>query len=150
MLHSFRTFPLNQISLSAVISRWTVNRHTEHCFSCLVFVAINLCLPPGHPVTSYSCDLLEVPDVTIGSCTEQLTAVRIHKQGDWLLLRFISYVIDCCWHNSCQWCKWWLTNDRVGSGGGGNYLGSLWSHTAIIPVSFSVPFYCHTQSLSNR
>lgn len=75
-------------------------------------------MPPGCPVMwcpSYSCDQLETPDVSVHSYTEQLTAVQIHKQGDWLLLGFISCMIDCCWHNSCQRRKWWLTNDRAGS-----------------------------------
>lgn len=61
----------------------------------------------------YSCDQLEPPDVTMDSYAERLTAVRIHKQGDWLRLGFISCVIDCCWHNSCQWRKWQLTNDEL-------------------------------------
>jgi len=60
----------------------------------------------------YSCDQLEPP---MDSHTERLTAVRIHKQGNWLRLGFISRVIDCCWHKSCQRRKWWLTNDRVES-----------------------------------
>lgn len=81
----------------------------------MVFVVINLCLPLGCPVANHSCAQLETPDVSMDSYTEQLTAVRIHKQSDWLLLRFISRMIDCCWHNSCQRRKWWLTNDRAGS-----------------------------------
>lgn len=51
-------------------------------FSCEVFVVINLCLTPGRPAVWYSCDQLEPPDVSMDSCTERLTAVWIHKQGD--------------------------------------------------------------------
>lgn len=43
---------------------------------------INLLLPPGCPAASYPCDWLELPDVSMDSYTERLTAVRIHQQGN--------------------------------------------------------------------
>lgn len=75
----------------------------------------NICLPPGSPVASYLCKQLESPDVSVNSSAEQSTAVWVHKQADQLQLRFISCMIDYCWHNSCQRRKWWLTNDSAGS-----------------------------------
>lgn len=50
-----------------------------------------------------------------GLIHRELTAVWLHKQADRLQLGFISCLIDYCWHNSCHWRKWWLTNDRAGS-----------------------------------
>lgn len=112
---------------------WGIFCATEPSFSCEVLVVINLCLPPGCPVTRHSCDQLEQPDVSMDSYAERLTAVQIHKQGDWLRLGFISCVIDCCWHDSCQWRKWLLTNDRVVLAAREITFSSLQSHPAITP-----------------
>lgn len=124
---------------------------TEPPFSFKVFVII-FCLPSGCPVVRYSCDQLKRPHVSMDSYTEPLTAVPIHKRCDWLRLRFIIFVIDCCWHNSCQQRKWWLTNDRVklATREITSPLCEAKRQSSHIPVSFSVPFYCHTQSLPNR
>lgn len=80
------------------------------------------------------------------SYAERSTAVRIHKQGDWLQLGFISCVIDCCWHNSCQRRKWWLTNDRVELAAREitSALCEATRQSSHIPVSFSVPFFTAT------
>lgn len=92
---------------------WRDYSHTENHFSWRYALRlISACLQ--EVLSRYSCDLLEAPDVLIDSYTERSTAVRIHKQGDWLQLEFISCVIDCCWHNSCQRRKWRLTNGGAG------------------------------------
>lgn len=56
--------------------------------------------------------MLRLLDVSVDSCVEQLTA-QIHKHSHWLQSWFVSCMIDCGCHNSCQRWKWWLTNDSV-------------------------------------
>lgn len=122
------------------------------CFPCGRTVLINLCLPPGWFAAGFSCDCLELPDVSMDSSVEQSTPVWIYTPGSWWQGRFRSCTIDFARHNSCQRCKWWQTND----GAELTVREITWtlckatqqsSHT---PVSSSLPFYCHTQSLPNR